>query len=107
MTFKLQEGILWSDGEPLTSRDIQFTWEWITNLGHARSPVRTWGTIDTIETPDELTAMVTFESPRRPGSSRSWAAPTAASCRRTPSMMSRWPPTIPTSCCSRSAPVRS
>ena len=38
VTFTLQEGILWSDGEPLTSRDVQFTWQWITNPDNARSP---------------------------------------------------------------------
>src|SRR5690606_7538739 len=28
-TINLREGVVWSDGEPLTSRDVQFTWEWI------------------------------------------------------------------------------
>ena len=45
VTFKLQEGILWSDGEPLTSRDIQFTWEWITNVENNSVIQTTWAAI--------------------------------------------------------------
>src|SRR5699024_434377 len=29
VTFKLKEGVLWSDGEPLTADDVVFTWKWI------------------------------------------------------------------------------
>ncbi len=63
VTFQLQEGILWSDGEPLTSRDIQFTWEWITNVENNSVSITTWQAIASIETPDELTAVVTFVTP--------------------------------------------
>jgi peptide/nickel transport system substrate-binding protein len=70
VTFTLQEGILWSDGEPLTSRDIQFTWEWITNQDNASISITTWSVISAIETPDELTAVVSFATP-----SASWFEP--------------------------------
>ncbi|MDQ3540282.1 MAG: peptide ABC transporter substrate-binding protein [Chloroflexota bacterium] len=63
VTFRLQEGILWSDGEPLTSRDIQFTWEWIVNVENNSVNQTTWQAISGIETPDELTAVVTFVNP--------------------------------------------
>lgn len=59
-TFVLEEGIRWSDGEALTSRDIQFTWEWITNPANAAIQYATWDTIEAVETPDEQTAIVTF-----------------------------------------------
>src|SRR4026208_2520977 len=33
VTWKLREGLKWSDGEPLTSDDIKFTWEAVSNPG--------------------------------------------------------------------------
>jgi peptide/nickel transport system substrate-binding protein len=62
-TFKLKEGILFSDGEPFTSRDVQFTWQWITTESNASVTFSTWDTIENVDTPDELTAVVTFKSP--------------------------------------------
>ena len=70
VTFKLQEGIVWSDGEPLTSRDIQFTWEWITNPDNNSVTQTVWLVIESVETPDELTAVVNFAAP-----SASWFEP--------------------------------
>ena len=29
VTYNLLEGVLWSDGQPFTSADVQFTWQWI------------------------------------------------------------------------------
>ena len=31
VTYKLQPGVLWSDGEPFTAADVVFTWQWITD----------------------------------------------------------------------------
>jgi peptide/nickel transport system substrate-binding protein len=62
-TFVVQEGITWSDGEPFTSHDIQFTWEWITTPANAAIQSATWETVAAIDTPDELTAIVTFRAP--------------------------------------------
>ena len=31
VTYKLLDGVLWSDGEPLTAEDVVFTWEWIVD----------------------------------------------------------------------------
>ncbi len=65
VTFTLQEGILWSDGEPLTSRDVQFTWQWVAAADNANASVNfdVWNAISGVETPDELTAVVSFTSP--------------------------------------------
>jgi peptide/nickel transport system substrate-binding protein len=60
VTFTLLPDITWSDGTPFTSRDVQFTWQWITNPENAAIQYSTWDTIEAIETPDELTAVVTF-----------------------------------------------
>jgi peptide/nickel transport system substrate-binding protein len=63
VTFKLLEGVLWSDGEPFTSRDVQFTWQWITNPDNGAVDITTWEIIANIETPDPLTAVVTYANP--------------------------------------------
>ncbi len=60
VTFRLLPDVTWSDGTPLTSRDIQFTWEWITNPENAAIQYATWATVEDVETPDQLTAVVTF-----------------------------------------------
>jgi peptide/nickel transport system substrate-binding protein len=63
VTFKLKEGVLWSDGEPLTADDVIFTWKWITNPGNASVNAEVWGVIEDIVAEDELTAKVTFSQP--------------------------------------------
>jgi peptide/nickel transport system substrate-binding protein len=69
-TFTLLPDVTWSDGEPFTARDVQFTWEWITNQDNASVSFSVWDTIAGIETPDDLTAVVTYKNP-----SVSWFEP--------------------------------
>jgi len=63
VTFRLLEGVTWSDGEPLTSADVQFTWQWIMDEANASTSSGVWSIVKAIDTPDELTAVVTFNSP--------------------------------------------
>jgi peptide/nickel transport system substrate-binding protein len=63
VTFKLKEGVLWSDGEPLTANDVVFTWQWITNPDNASVSFEPWSTIESIEAVDDLTAQVSFAQP--------------------------------------------
>ena len=63
VTFSLVPDVLWSDGEPFTSRDVQFTWEWIATESNASINFSSWSVIESIDTPDDLTAVVTFTSP--------------------------------------------
>lgn len=59
-TIRLREGLTWQDGEPITSDDIAFTWGVITD-DSLPIPTRTvWQDIVSIDTPDPLTAIVTF-----------------------------------------------
>lgn len=62
-TFTLLPDITWSDGEPFTSRDVQFTWQWITTESNASSNFSVWDPIASIETPDDLTVVVTYKTP--------------------------------------------
>lgn len=63
VTFRLIEGLLWSDGEPVTARDIQFTWQWITTPSNTSTSINQWNTIENIEIVDDITARVTFKNP--------------------------------------------
>ena len=62
-TFKLREGVVWSDGTPFTSKDVKFTWEWVTTESNASVNFLPWSTISGVETPDDLTAVVSFAQP--------------------------------------------
>ncbi|GFP24207.1 peptide/nickel transport system substrate-binding protein, partial [Candidatus Hakubella thermalkaliphila] len=66
ITYKLREGITWSDGEPLTSQDIKFTWETIMNPDWLIISRVGYEKIESIETPDPLTAIVKFKEPYAP-----------------------------------------
>lgn len=60
ITWKLKEGLYWSDGEPLTSADVKFTWEAVMDEGNAVSSRSGYDKIASIETPDDYTAVITF-----------------------------------------------
>lgn len=66
ITYKLREGITWSDGQPLTSEDIKFTWETIMNPDWLIISRVGYEKIESIETPDPLTAVVKFKEPYAP-----------------------------------------
>ena len=63
VTFKLLEGVVWSDGEPFTANDVVFTWEWIMEVDNASVSYDIWSSIESIVAEDDLTAVVTFSSP--------------------------------------------
>jgi peptide/nickel transport system substrate-binding protein len=64
VTWKLREGLKWSDGQPLTSDDIVFTWETISNpASGAFNATGGFDLIESIDTPDELTAVVHYSEP--------------------------------------------
>ena len=64
VTWTLREGLQWSDGEPITSDDIVFTWEVISNPNSgAFNATAGFDLIESIETPDDLTAVVRYSKP--------------------------------------------
>ena len=62
ITWKLKEGVLWSDGTPFTSDDVLFTWEAARHAANGSSVAADFELITDIQTPDELTAVVTYSA---------------------------------------------
>ena len=60
ITWKLQSGLKWSDGEPLTSADVKFTWESIMDPGNAVMSRVGYDKIASIDTPDDTTVVLNF-----------------------------------------------
>ncbi len=64
VTWKLKPDLRWSDGQPLTSDDVKFTWEVISNPNSgALSGTGGFDQIKAVETPDPLTAVVKYSEP--------------------------------------------
>lgn len=61
-SFKLREGVKWHDGRPFTSADVAFSalqlWKPLQNLGRI-----VFKNLETVETPDEHTAVFKFSKP--------------------------------------------
>ncbi|MFZ2098298.1 MAG: peptide ABC transporter substrate-binding protein [Anaerolineales bacterium] len=66
ITLKLRDDIVWSDGVPITSADFKFTYDMImsdSNAVNTRSP---YDQIESLETPDPQTVVITFTDPYAP-----------------------------------------
>ena len=64
ITWQLQDGLVWSDGSPVTSGDVKFTWEYCTADGGGCAQMANFGGIMGIDTPDARTAVVRFDAPK-------------------------------------------
>ncbi|MEQ9041380.1 MAG: peptide ABC transporter substrate-binding protein [Silicimonas sp.] len=64
ITWKLKDGLLWSDGTPLTSADAKFTWEYCTAEGGGCAQSEKYNDVVSVETPDDRTIVVNFGVPK-------------------------------------------
>ncbi len=62
ITWKLKEGVLWSDGTPFTTDDVVFTWEYCSDELTGCTADMT--TVDTVVADDDLTVTINFTSPQ-------------------------------------------
>ncbi|HEY6635146.1 MAG TPA: peptide ABC transporter substrate-binding protein [Acidimicrobiia bacterium] len=62
ITWTLQEGLLWSDGTPVTADDVVFTWEYCADELTGCSG-GTFLAVESVEAVDDLTVTVTFTDP--------------------------------------------
>ncbi|MFM8593878.1 MAG: peptide ABC transporter substrate-binding protein [Chloroflexota bacterium] len=63
VTYKLLEGVTWSDGEPFTADDVVFTYEWIMNPENSSVSSGVYSAIETMTAEDPLTVKLTFKDP--------------------------------------------
>ncbi len=61
ITWKLQEGLKWSDGTPLTSADVVFTAEYCMHPEGGCAQLSRFEGVDKVEAVDDLTVKVTFK----------------------------------------------
>lgn len=63
ITLHLRRGLLWSDGAPLSARDVRFTWRAVMNRRNNTKLSTGWDDIAVIDVPDDLTAIVHLKKP--------------------------------------------
>lgn len=63
VTLKLKPGLKWSDGSPLTSKDVAFTWKWVTDPDNAgiQQDLLAWKLITGVDTPNDTTTVLHFK----------------------------------------------
>ncbi|WP_018884677.1 ABC transporter substrate-binding protein [Paenibacillus massiliensis] len=61
ITFELQEGVVWHDGQPFTSQDVKFTLDSI--MEQKGAAVDNLSSLQSVRTPDPHTAILTLKHP--------------------------------------------
>jgi peptide/nickel transport system substrate-binding protein len=64
ITWKLKEGLKWSDGSPVTSADAKFTAEYCMHPEGGCAQAAKFEGVESVETPDDLTIVVKFSAPK-------------------------------------------
>lgn len=64
ITWKLKEGVTWSDGTPLTAADAVFTWKYCTAPDGGCAQASYFDGVDSVEAVDDLTIKITFNAPK-------------------------------------------
>lgn len=60
VTWKLKQGVLWSDGEPFTAEDVLFTYQYIVNPDVGSTTSLSYEAVDNVEIIDDYTIKVNF-----------------------------------------------
>ena len=63
ITWKLKDGLKWSDGSAMTAHDIVFTWRYCTDEDTGCTASAAFTGISTVEPLDDLTVKIAFDSP--------------------------------------------
>jgi peptide/nickel transport system substrate-binding protein len=72
ITFKLKPDLKWADGKPLTSADVLWSWQAITDEKNGSPYASDYQLVKKAEVPDALTFSVTYSEPYAPALD-SWA----------------------------------
>ncbi len=63
ITWKLKEGLKWSDGSDMSAEDVVFTWRYCVNEETGCTGKSSFDGIASVEALDSLTVKITFEAP--------------------------------------------
>lgn len=64
ITWKIAEGMLWSDGTPVTSADVKFTADYCMHPEGGCAQGAFFSSVDKVEAVDDMTVKVTFTQPQ-------------------------------------------
>jgi peptide/nickel transport system substrate-binding protein len=64
ITWKLKEGIVWSDGTPLTAEDVVFTGEYCLDPEMGCNALSSFADVESAEAIDDLTFKINFSTPK-------------------------------------------
>jgi peptide/nickel transport system substrate-binding protein len=64
ITWKLKEGILWSDGTPLTADDVVFSGEYCLDPDMGCNALSAFADVESLEALDELAVKINFSTPK-------------------------------------------
>ena len=64
ITWKLKEGVVWSDGSPLTAHDVVFSGEFCLNPDTGCTVSDNFTNVESVEALDDLTVRVNFDVPK-------------------------------------------
>ena len=64
ITWKLKEGLVWSDGTPVTSTDVKFTADYCMHPEGGCAQLAKFDGVDSVDIVDDLTVKVTFNQPQ-------------------------------------------
>jgi len=72
ITLTLRDDIVWSDGQAITSEDFAFTYEMVVHPNNVVATTYPYDVIESLETPDARTVVMTFSEPFAPWVSSFW-----------------------------------
>ncbi len=61
VTWKLKQGVKWSDGQPFTAADVRFTYDFITNPDTGATTAAVYDGVDSVEVIDDHTVKINFK----------------------------------------------
>ncbi len=64
ITWKLKEGLVWSDGTPVTSTDVKFTADYCMHPEGGCAQLAKFDGVESVDIVDDLTVKVTFNQPQ-------------------------------------------